>query len=549
MPLFGRSKRDERSNQSCSHLPLASAAPFPPPRPHQSSRPQHAHQHAYSDPGPYLQRNYASTNTAIVPHYPLAVQPPPAWTSRANLPMPPQYPTPTAQTYRDQQNLFNHIGDKFSDVVSMIDEDSYPFRDRDFIITLDPPQSALAQTPFISPQSTGQSQDRGKTLIPYRQRPRPPDRSQSQSINVLSKVSLYSNSRLPQQLPPLRLYMASWPLVCLAAEYSLNAYKNLRDSSHVNANIKLGTKAMVIKSVPLDDAGLIIFAIRGTSLLSPRDWNINMSTTPISPAGFLDDPGNLTHEGFLRVARAMLIPIAARLRFLLEENPSRSSCSLLITGHSAGGAVAALLYTHMLTQNCPSELSILTGCFKRIHCITFGAPPATLLPLWKPSHSERRLAKSLFLSFINEGDVVCRAEKAYVRSLIDLLASPSPDALRRAMTATAAGAASTSRFDLLLPSKSKPATAARKGSSALWRLPPATLSNAGRLVLLRSLHTDRLTSSSNNNNSNKKADQVSASIVTDQELRSVIFGDPFAHSMALYERRVQWLAKQAVLGR
>ena len=58
----------------------------------------------------------------------------------------------------------------------------------------------------------------------------------------------------------------------------------------------------------------------------------------------------------------MVKPVAARLRSLLDEDPGRSTCSLLMTGHSAGGAVASLLYAHMLAQNTKSELNILTGC-------------------------------------------------------------------------------------------------------------------------------------------------------------------------------------------
>lgn len=75
-----------------------------------------------------------------------------------------------------------------------------------------------------------------------------------------------------------------------------------------------------------------------------------------------DDPGNLCHSGFLSVARKMIKPVATRLRSLLQEDPSRSSCSLLMTGHSAGGAIASLLYAHMLAEQAGSELSILAGC-------------------------------------------------------------------------------------------------------------------------------------------------------------------------------------------
>lgn len=127
----------------------------------------------------------------------------------------------------------------------------------------------------------------------------------------------------------------------------------------------------------------MIFAIRGTQTF--MDWAINLNSAPVSPEGFLvsltikrwkvgqegleltylnsqDDPGNLCHSGFLSVARKMVGPVYARLRSLLEEDPSRSSYSLIITGHSAGGAIATLLYAHMLAEDVGSELGILAGC-------------------------------------------------------------------------------------------------------------------------------------------------------------------------------------------
>lgn len=139
----------------------------------------------------------------------------------------------------------------------------------------------------------------------------------------------------------------------------------------------------------------------------------------------------------------MVKPVAARLRSLLEEDPSRASYSLLITGHSAGGAVAALLYAHMLatTRAAESELNTLAGCFRRIHCVTFGTPPLSLLPLRMPDMvggpaaeprqrvdkaREEWVRKSLFITFLNEGDPVARAGRAYVKSLLELLAHPAP---------------------------------------------------------------------------------------------------------------------------
>jgi hypothetical protein len=325
----------------------------------------------------------------------------------------------------------------------------------------------------------------------------------------------------------------------------MSAYLSPQSSAEkkdfVSADGRLGTKAMVIKSVPCDDKKTVVFAIRGTSMLSVRDWGVNLSTDPVSPVGFLDDPGNLCHSGFLRVAKAMIRPIAARLRSLLQENPNRTNCSLLITGHSAGGAVASLLYAHMLSRTIHSELSTLTDCFKRVHCVSFGAPPVSLLPLQKPSESDSRLRKCLFHSLINEGDPVVRADKAYVRSLIDLLSAPTPSVSLNSKPSLAALGASMSRLDLSLkPHKtgSKPKTKQNGPVQKLWwDVPPATLSNAGRLVVLRVPKGKR------------ESEAVTASIVTDEQLRQVIFGDPIMHQMDVYKRRVEALAFRAVTGR
>jgi hypothetical protein len=47
----------------------------------------------------------------------------------------------------------------------------------------------------------------------------------------------------------------------------------------------MGTKAMVIKSVPMDDMNTIVFAIRGTQTF--MDWAVNLRSAPVAPDGFL----------------------------------------------------------------------------------------------------------------------------------------------------------------------------------------------------------------------------------------------------------------------
>lgn len=366
---------------------------------------------------------------------------------------------------------------------------------------------------------------------------------------------------LTNESRPLPIY----PLLCLAAQYAERVYEKPRGAerdAHVNANWKTGTKAMYIKSVPMDDMGTIVFAIRGTATF--MDWAVNLNTAPTAPTGFLDDPGNFCHAGFLSVARKMVAPVASRLRQLLEEDPGRCSHSLLITGHSAGGAIASLLYMHMLATSkaATSELNQLTGCFKRIHCIAFGSPPVSLLPLRTPHRHELR--KSLFYSFVNEGDPVTRADKAYVKSLIDLFAAPAP-----ATTAvntissnppTKSSRAQDNKSKSTLASKAsklsvKPNRSLQSKSSInlnkpttpgpIWRVPPSTLSNAGQIVVLRSAKPHAKIKRTKT--IEERLDEgVVAQVATDEKLRGVIWGDPVCHVMKLYAARIEVLAVGAV---
>lgn len=276
---------------------------------------------------------------------------------------------------------------------------------------------------------------------------------------------------------------------------------------------------MVLRSIPVDDMQTVVFAIRGSQTF--MDWAVNLRTAPSSPAGFLDDAGNLCHSGFLSVAKNMVKPVAAGLRDMIRENPGRRHCSLIMTGHSAGGAVAALLYAHMLSQTIQSELVELMNLFKRVHCVTFGAPPVSLLPLYKPSG--RRWDKSVFFAFINEGDPVVKADKSYMKSLLHLYALPAPNS----------GCLS-NLANIVKPPK-PPKANTRPGTPRpppVWKVPPTTLSNAGRPILLRAHE--------------KRFEDIEACLMTLEQLSSVVFGDPMTHEMKVYRRRIEVLATRAV---
>lgn len=454
---------------------------------------------------------------------------------------------------------YDEICNRFDDVMTRIDSEAMCGSESNLFSYKEPAD--------IYEQTTSTSNDRSLTTLSNiapksnRNKTKSKTKTPSQATQITSgtyfaKVELYANSKLPASLPPLTLYMPTWPLLSLAAQYSQRVYARPTGKEHnssvyyTSGNWRSGTKATYLKSVPMDDAHTIVFAIRGTS--SFMDWAVNLNSEPTSPSGFLDDAGNLCHAGFLGVARKMVAPVAARLRQLLEEDPGRAAYSLLITGHSAGGAVAALLYMHMVSVVARSELSDLAGCFKRIHCVTFGAPPVSLLPLKKPD--VKRLRKSLFLSFVNEGDPVVRADKAYVKSLLELLATPPPEQEFIGNRDTSQAAATTNRrrqggrierYDHPNPPPPKPP---RKHKPQTWPVPTCTLSNAGRIVVLRS--GDPMAVPQERKTVRQRLDEgVVAATCKEEMLRGVIWGDPVCHLMSFYAARIEVLAVAAVTAR
>lgn len=82
--------------------------------------------------------------------------------------------------------------------------------------------------------------------------------------------------------------MSTFPILCSAAQYSERVYVKpggRERETHVDSDWRMGTKAMVIKSVPMDDMNTIVFAIRGTQTF--MDWAVNLRSAPESPEGFL----------------------------------------------------------------------------------------------------------------------------------------------------------------------------------------------------------------------------------------------------------------------
>jgi len=260
------------------------------------------------------------------------------------------------------------------------------------------------------------------------------------------------------------------------------------------------------------DAGgvlsVIVVAIRGTA--SIHDWMVNFNdaapqkrtfdsklaalklndvTEDIVQSDFLgltqEKTAYKAHEGFLNCAKFMTPKIAQELAYILKDISPAEKPILLLTGHSAGGAIASMLYAH-LHSLAQTDLSNLRDKFGFIHCITFGAPPITLPPLVASNGS------SILLSFINESDPIPRCDREYLNSLLRLYVSPMP----------------------------KP--------GARWELPEPLLYNAGEVVII-----------------GKQTEEDGATIffkpneTGEGSLKEIVMGNPKAHKMDLYLKKVR----------
>jgi Lipase (class 3) len=99
-----------------------------------------------------------------------------------------------------------------------------------------------------------------------------------------------------------------------------------------------------------------------------------------------------------------------------------SDVHIIFTGHSAGGAVASLLFTHFLSKLFSSYDYIFLQDAK-LSCVTFGAPPIFTSDIQQLiSGMPTGLVKiGLCLSLINHGDPVPRSDNNYVHTILSVL--------------------------------------------------------------------------------------------------------------------------------
>jgi hypothetical protein len=377
------------------------------------------------------------------------------------------------------------------------------------------------------PRVLGRLQYQQRTRTVAGRKPEIQDAASRERSTLAKKAALFKNSRLPPHLPLSNTSLPTWSMICRAGQASQDCYDSeifTRRGVYTPADTSKDIKAMIIDDQHIDESRLVIVSIRGTQFQCLADWSVNKAANPVKPTGFLDDEENACHAGFLQVAKAMINQIATKLLQLpaLSESPS-----LLFTGHSAGGAVAAMLYSHMLSTTVTSVLTSLACQFSSINCVTFGAPPLSLTPLPRREHGA-----GVFLAFANEGDPVLRlSNAAYVKSLAKLMTTSPPSSVTS--VAPPVKVVRHSRGTRVIRQTLPAAPPTPWEELPLWPTPPAPLTNAGDVILLR----------------DRESGSAVASRVTPEELKDVIFADLAQHTVEMYMRRIKDVAFSAMMGR
>ncbi|KAK7510156.1 Alpha/Beta hydrolase protein [Phyllosticta citriasiana] len=261
---------------------------------------------------------------------------------------------------------------------------------------------------------------------------------------------------------------------------------------------------------------VVVVAIRGTA--STVDAMVNLNIAPRTAESFLF-PGLEVHAGFLGAAQALDPPVSKCISEVCRASGARH---VLFTGHSAGAAVSSFLFLHYRRKGFHDVLP-------KSSCILFGCPPAFRPCPTALEHDLKPNAGELWLNIINEYDVVSRADRPYVRSLVDLFRS----------TYGQTPLESTS-YDSYSTDTSSTGTAVGQN----WAVPLPEYRHYGDLIVLRMSRSDP--SPAENRMLFDDELRLEAWKVTSEEFSKLLFTRIAVHRRRYYERAAAMVAKGAL---
>ncbi|EXA01958.1 hypothetical protein FOWG_01670 [Fusarium oxysporum f. sp. lycopersici MN25] len=347
---------------------------------------------------------------------------------------------------------------------------------------------------------------------------------------LAKEISKYENSKVEEQISQpwtgdrdlLELLLAACRCACSVYKPDVHPGGDLVPVISRTPSITGTVKATSIwKS---KDTNTLFVSIRGTSCKT--DHLVNFNRNQKDTASVFAFPGSderiFAHSGFLACAATLLPWLTEEI--IRQVTVDKSLKDIVFTGHSAGGAVAAMIFLHFVCH-FPSELSNA-----KFSLVTFGAPPVA-------STNITELAQGLpqtrhIYAVVNEYDLVPRVDQGYITSIISLYrlayGLPLSDFNNTTFTNN---------------------TQADRNQDAIWKLPPPDFYVVGNIIVLRAkLDYNALQSISSQTSTDttttplQKLDILRVSPI---EFCKLLFFEISVHKRKVYLNRLEKLVRES----
>ncbi|KAH0558381.1 hypothetical protein GP486_004959 [Trichoglossum hirsutum] len=229
----------------------------------------------------------------------------------------------------------------------------------------------------------------------------------------------------------LKIISTAWK--CAAATYEEGSIPETKNMTFevlkcikpsTGGSVKTASVTLVEESPSLPTRNphlpVLVIAVRGSKSVVDFVVNANCETEDTRKLFDINDllpQTDSTHS--LRAHAGFLNGAAALVKYIDSLVANSKAGHVLFCGHSAGGAVASLLFLKYLSN------ARKTASPQTFSCITFGSSPVTQPNISQilPKNGEKAPNLGLVLAIVNEYDLVSRADQLYVRSLVDLYRS------------------------------------------------------------------------------------------------------------------------------
>ncbi|KAJ3542503.1 hypothetical protein NM208_g4056 [Fusarium decemcellulare] len=344
---------------------------------------------------------------------------------------------------------------------------------------------------------------------------------------IAKEISRYENSRVRDEIAQewscdddlIQLVLAACRCACSVYKAKTQPGDDLLPIISRTPSLTGTVKATSIWK--MDNTKTLFVSIRGTA--SATDHMVNFNTDRKNAASVFAFPGGFedifAHSGFLACANTLLPWLRQEIVRQVALDPTVDH--VVFTGHSAGGAVAAIVFLHFVCH-CPTELS---GA--KFSLITFGSPPVTSINVTQMAQDLRQTKH--ILAVVNEYDLVSRIDQSYLTSIIDLyraaydLPSVSTDVLTTNHSSQDAG--------------------------RQWQLPYPDYHAVGEIVVMRArldVGGTGLTGGSNLVTDKAPAQKLDMRQISPAEFSKLIFFEISVHKRRIYLERLEKMIQSRV---